>query len=156
MMKLSAELLEKFAKVLEKYDLAELRYEEEECELHIVRKIEPSIAYQAPITAGPMPQVISQAQQPSTPQKEKESVDANVEEIKAPIVGTAYLAPEPGATPFIKVGDQVKKDQIIMIIEAMKVMNQMKSPVSGTIKKILVSNGKPVEFGEVLVLIQKD
>jgi acetyl-CoA carboxylase biotin carboxyl carrier protein len=160
-MKLTADLLEQFAKVLEKYDLAEMRYEEEECELHIVRKIESSVSFQAPIAQAPMamPQVVSSPAS-VTPQVTDASgaqvVDASLEQVKAPIVGTAYLSPEPGAPAFIKVGDRVKKDQPIMIIEAMKVMNQLKSPLSGTIKNILVTNAKPVEFGDVLIIIQKD
>lgn len=159
-MKLTAELLEQFAKVLEKYDLAEMRYEEEDCELHVVRKIESSVSFQAPMMQA-MSQTLSQT--PAVPQVTEalttppaKAVDTSLEEVKAPIVGTAYLSPEPGAPAFIKVGDHIEKDQPIMIIEAMKVMNQLKSPVSGTIKNIFVTNAKPVEFGDVLIIIQKD
>lgn len=153
-MKLTADLLEQFAKVLEKYDLAEIRYEEEECELHIVRKIESSVPFQAPVAGA----TIAMPQVAAVPPVSVAAplVDTNLEEIKAPIVGTAYLSPEPGAPAFVKVGDRIEKDQPIVIIEAMKVMNQLKSPVSGTIKNILVSNAKPVEFGDVLLIIQKD
>lgn len=153
-MKLTADLLEQFAKVLEKYDLAEIRYEEEECELHIVRKIESSVPFQAPVAGA----TIAMPQVAAVPQVSVAAplVDTNLEEIKAPIVGTAYLSPEPGAPAFVKVGDRIEKDQPIVIIEAMKVMNQLKSPVSGTIKNILVSNAKPVEFGDVLIIVQKD
>ncbi len=156
-MKLTADLLEQFAKVLEKYDLAEMRYEEEDCELHLVRKIESSVSFQAPMVAS-APQVVTSV--PAAPQvtqgQVEPAVDANLEHVKSPIVGTAYLSPEPGAPAFIKVGDRIAKDQPIMIIEAMKVMNQLKSPVSGTIKQIFVTNAKPVEFGDVLIIIQKD
>lgn len=160
-MKLTAELLEQFAKVLEKYDLAEMRYEEEDCELHVIRKVESSVSFQAPMMQA-VPQAINQT--PAVPQVTEalttppaKTVDTtNLEEVKAPIVGTAYLSPEPGAPAFIKVGDHIEKDQPIMIIEAMKVMNQLKSPVSGTIKNIFVTNAKPVEFGDVLIIIQKD
>ena len=156
-MKLNADLLEQFAKVLEKYDLAEMRYEEEECELHIVRKIESSVSFQAPITTS-MPSVVSNTVSvaPQVTEAPVAAIDKTLEEIKAPIVGTAYLSPEPGAPAFMKVGDRIEKDQPIMIIEAMKVMNQLKSPVSGVIKNILVTNAKPVEFGDILVIIQKD
>lgn len=159
LMKLTAELLEQFAKVLEKYDLAEMRYEEEDCELHVIRKIESSVSFQAPMMQT-APQVINQTsvapQVTEMPDPVASAVDTSLEEVKAPIVGTAYLSPEPGAPAFIKVGDHIKKDQPIMIIEAMKVMNQLKSPVSGTIKSIFVTNAKPVEFGDVLIIIQKD
>lgn len=156
-MKLTADLLEQFAKVLEKYDLAEIRYEEEECELHIVRKLESPLPLQAPMTTS-MPSLVSNTVSvaPQVVEAPLAAIDTNLEEIKAPIVGTAYLSPEPGAPAFIKVGDHIEKDQPIVIIEAMKVMNQLKSPVSGTIKNILVTNAKPVEFGDVLIIIQKD
>ena len=73
--------------------------------------------------------------------------------IKSPLVGTAYLCPEPGAKPFISVGKKIKKGDTVMIIEAMKTMNHVPSPVDGTIKKICIEDGQPVEFGQVLVLL---
>ena len=74
--------------------------------------------------------------------------------VKSPIIGTAYLAPEPGAKPFIKVGDKVKKGQTIMIVEAMKTMNHVPSTNDGEVKKILVEDGQPVEFGQTLVILK--
>lgn len=73
--------------------------------------------------------------------------------ITAPMVGTVYLAPEPGAAPFVKVGDRVKEGDTLLVIEAMKVMNPIKASKSGEIKEILVSDAKPVEFGETLITI---
>ena len=73
--------------------------------------------------------------------------------IKSPIVGTVYLSHEPGAKPFTSVGKQIKKGDTVMIIEAMKTMNHVPSPINGTIKKICVEDGQPVEFGQVLVLL---
>ena len=74
--------------------------------------------------------------------------------IKSPIIGTAYLAPEPGAKQFIKVGDKIKKGQTIMIVEAMKTMNHIPSTGDGEVKEILVKDGQPVEFGQTLVLLK--
>ena len=74
--------------------------------------------------------------------------------IKSPIIGTAYLAPEPGAKQFIKVGDKIKKGQTIMIVEAMKTMNHIPSADDGEVKEILVKDGQPVEFGQTLVLLK--
>ena len=74
--------------------------------------------------------------------------------LTSPMVGTAYLSPEPGAAPFVKAGDRVNKGQTVLIIEAMKVMNPIQAPVSGTVKDILISDGQPVEFGEALLIIQ--
>ncbi len=75
-------------------------------------------------------------------------------EVKAPIVGTFYRAPSPEAEPFVKEGDTVKKGQVLCIIEAMKLMNEIESEVSGVVRKIMVSNGEPIEYGQVLFLIE--
>ena len=74
--------------------------------------------------------------------------------VKSPIIGTAYLAPEPGAKQFIKIGDKVKKGQTIMIVEAMKTMNHVPSTNDGTVKEILVNDGQPVEFGQGLIVLK--
>ncbi len=77
-------------------------------------------------------------------------------EIKSPMVGTFYRAPSPEAAPFVEVGQSIRKGQVLCIIEAMKLMNQIESEVNGTIEKILVENGKPVEFGQPLFLVKVD
>ena len=82
------------------------------------------------------------------------SAENNGLRVKSPIIGTAYLAPEPGAKTFIKVGDKVKKGQTIMIVEAMKTMNHIPSSADGTVKKIMVNDGQPVEFGQTLIIIE--
>jgi acetyl-CoA carboxylase biotin carboxyl carrier protein len=74
--------------------------------------------------------------------------------LTSPMVGTAYLAPEPGAAQFVKPGDRVNKGQTVLIIEAMKVMNPIQAPVAGVVKDILITDGQPVEFGEALMIIQ--
>jgi acetyl-CoA carboxylase biotin carboxyl carrier protein len=74
--------------------------------------------------------------------------------IKSPIIGTAYLAAEPGAKQFIKVGDKIKKGQTVMIVEAMKTMNHIPSTSDGEVKNILIKDGQPVEFGQTLVLLK--
>jgi acetyl-CoA carboxylase biotin carboxyl carrier protein len=74
--------------------------------------------------------------------------------IKSPIIGTAYLRPEPSAKKFIEVGDKIKKGQTIMIVEAMKTMNHVPSTNDGVIKKILVNDGQPVEFGQTLIILK--
>ena len=83
---------------------------------------------------------------------EKKIVDSKAV-IKSPIVGTAYLSPEPKAKPFVSVGKEIKKGDTVMIIEAMKTMNHVPSPMNGTIKKICIEDGQPVEFGQALVLL---
>ena len=74
--------------------------------------------------------------------------------VTSPMVGTAYLLPEPGAAPFVKVGDQVKEGQTLLIIEAMKVMNSIRAPKAGRITQIFASNAAPVEYGEPLLVIE--
>ena len=73
--------------------------------------------------------------------------------IKSPIIGTAYLSPEPGAKQFIKVGDKIKKGQTIMIVEAMKTMNHVPSTADGVVKEICVEDGQPVEFGQTIIIL---
>ena len=73
--------------------------------------------------------------------------------IKSPIVGTVYLSPEPGAKPFVSVGKKIKKGDTVMIVEAMKTMNHVPSPKDGTVKKICIEDSQPVEYGQVLVML---
>ena len=83
----------------------------------------------------------------------EEEIQTAKEVVKSPIVGTAYLAPEPGSKPFVSVGKKIKKGDTVMIVEAMKTMNHVPSPINGTIKKICIEDGQPIEFGQVLVLL---
>tara|TARA_Y100000590_G_scaffold411374_1_gene505351 strand:+ start:56 stop:415 length:360 start_codon:yes stop_codon:yes gene_type:complete len=83
----------------------------------------------------------------------KEEIVDDTKTIKSPIIGTAYLAPEPGAKNFVDVGKKIKKGDTIMIVEAMKTMNHVPSTMNGTVKKISVSDGQPVEYGQVLVIL---
>ncbi len=84
------------------------------------------------------------------------NADANLKKIESPIVGTFYAAPSPNAEPFAKVGDHVDDNKVVCIVEAMKVMNEVKSEIRGTIKKVLVENGQAVEFGQPLFLVEPD
>ena len=84
----------------------------------------------------------------------KSSDDSDGIRIKSPIIGTAYLAAEPGAKKFVEVGDKVKKGQTILIVEAMKTMNHIPSTEDGEVKRILVEDGQPVEFGQTLILLK--
>ena len=80
--------------------------------------------------------------------------DKNYNSVKSPIIGTAYLAPEPGAKPFVEVGKKIKKGDTVMIVEAMKTMNHVPSTHSGIVKKVTVEDGQPVEYDQILILVE--
>ena len=80
--------------------------------------------------------------------------DINYRSVKSPIIGTAYLAPEPGAKPFVEVGKKIKKGDTVMIVEAMKTMNHVPSTSDGIVKKISVEDGQPVEYDQILILVE--
>ncbi len=115
-----------------------------------------------PTVAAPPPP--PPAERPVEPEKAEKTepaaaeppVDETLHEIKSPIVGTFYRAPAPGEAPFVEVGDHVNPGDVLCIVEAMKVMNQIKSDISGTIVEILPKNGEPVEYGQVLFRIKPD
>ena len=84
----------------------------------------------------------------------EEEVDVSGEAIKSPIVGTAYLSPEPGAKTFVSVGKKIKKGETLLIVEAMKTMNHVPSTKDGVVKKICVTDGQPVEFGQTIIVLE--
>ncbi|MCM8786969.1 MAG: acetyl-CoA carboxylase biotin carboxyl carrier protein [Candidatus Omnitrophica bacterium] len=99
------------------------------------------------------PPIISQLKPTTVPEKPQETT-TNLIEIKSPMVGTFYRAPSPGAKPYKEIGDIVKSGDVVCIIEAMKLMNEIKSEVNGKVVQILVENGQPVEFGQTLFLVE--
>lgn len=117
----------------------------------------PAIPAPAPVPVPPPAPEPAPAANPTpapAPEPKPEEPPVKGVEVKAPIVGTFYRAPSPDAEPFVKEGDMVKKGQVLCIIEAMKLMNEIESDVSGIVRKILVSNGEPVEYGQVLFIIE--
>ncbi|SFK86610.1 acetyl-CoA carboxylase biotin carboxyl carrier protein [Celeribacter marinus] len=107
-------------------------------------------AYAAPVAAAPVAAPAQAAPADAAPADPRQ--DPNC--VPSPMVGTAYLSAEPGAAAFVKIGDSVEEGQTVLIIEAMKTMNHIPSPKSGTIKRILVDDGTPVEFGAPLMIIE--
>lgn len=128
------------AELLKDTGLTEIEYETDNQRLRLAR----AVVAPAVVAAPPVP-----TESPATP---PQPASAPEDALTSPMVGTAYLAPEPGAANFIKVGDRVSEGQTLMILEAMKVMNPLPSPKSGVIKKILVQDNQPVEFGEPLIV----
>ena len=144
----SADLLEKLAETMGNAGLSEIEYVDGDRSLRLSRAVQ---AVAAPIAAAPvMAAAAAPAAAPAAPAPAPEPV-SDVKTIDSPMVGTVYLAPEPGAGDFVNVGDEIKEGDTLMIIEAMKVMNHLPSPSSGIVRRVLVSDGQPVEFGQPLI-----
>ncbi|WP_271896423.1 acetyl-CoA carboxylase biotin carboxyl carrier protein [Candidatus Phyllobacterium onerii] len=144
-------MIRDLAEILNETDLTDIEIEQGDLRIRVSRQITVQAAApvyaQAPAGAAPAPAatVIPVASAVADPSKNA---------IPSPMVGTVYLSPAPGARAFIEVGTQVKEGQTLLIIEAMKTMNQIPSPRSGTVTAILVTDSQPVEYGEFLVVIE--
>ena len=135
-MKIDKKLIKELKDYLDEFNLSEIEYQDGTKKVKVAKNIS-GIANISPIK----PNV--------TPTKDETGT-----KITSPIIGTAYLAPEPGAKKFVEVGDKIKKGQTVMIVEAMKTMNHVPSTFDGIVKKILVQDGEAVEFGQTLVLLK--
>ncbi len=140
------ELVRALASLLQETGLTEIEYAVGERRIRVVRGAPPA----AVTVAMPASAPTAVAAAPAAPTAAADLPGA----IKAPMVGTAYLAPQPEAPPFIKVGDTVREGQPLLIIEAMKVMNQIPAPRAGRVTQILVADGTPVEFGQALLVLE--
>ncbi|MEM5500742.1 MULTISPECIES: acetyl-CoA carboxylase biotin carboxyl carrier protein [Ahrensia] len=146
------ELVSDLANILNDTDLTEIEFEHGEMRIRVSREpAQQMVSYaNAPVAqAAPAP-VAAPAAADSAPA----SKAASGSEVPSPMVGTAYMAPSPDADNFIAVGTKVKEGDTLLIIEAMKVMNQIPSPRSGTVTAILVTDSEPVEYGQALVVIE--
>jgi len=147
------ELIHELTKLLDETGLTEIEIEQNGQRVRVARG---AVA----MPAAPMPRSSAVAHPSAPPQPVGESVAAPLDPSKhpgvvtSPMVGTAYMSPEPGAKPFIEVGSKVRVGETLLIIEAMKTMNQIPSPRAGTVIQILIEDGQPVEFGEPLVIIE--
>jgi acetyl-CoA carboxylase biotin carboxyl carrier protein len=146
-MTIDADLIRELAKLLEETGLTEIEVEREGRRIRVARGGGSASAHAAPALSVPhaAPAVLVVA--PADPAKHPGVVTS-------PMVGTAYMGPEPGAMPFVDVGSKVVAGDTLLIVEAMKTMNQIPAPRSGTVTKVLVEDGKPVEFGEPLMIIE--
>ncbi len=150
------ELIREIAELLDKSTLSEIEVEEEDFRIRVAREVPANVNYTAPAASHAAP--ASAAPSAATAAPAAAPVAANPADhpgaVPAPMVGTAYTAPTPGADAFVKVGDKVKEGDTLLIIEAMKVMNQISSPKAGTVKEIFFADAQPVEFGETLCIIE--
>ena len=134
--------------------ISELEVTEENDKVRIVNKVQTVAVAPAPVVAAPVaaPAVAAAPTAPAEPAvADKPVVEGTT--VTSPMVGTFYRSPNPGAAPFVKVGDKVEAGQTLCIIEAMKLLNEIEAETSGTIKEILVDNAQPVEFGQPLFII---
>ena len=137
-MKINKKIIEELVGYLKEFNLSEIEYAEGTTKVKVSRSIKNSSIISADV-------------------KKKSNFEENNDsslKVTSPIVGTAYLAPEPGAKKFIEEGQKIKKGQTIMIIEAMKTMNHVPSTLDGVVSKILVKDGEPVEFGQPLISVK--
>ena len=138
-MKINKKLIKELVDNLEEFKLTELEYSEKDIKIKVSRQTKVSQNISPGITI----------------EKNNKKIETIIgTEIKSPIIGTAYLAPEPGAKKFVETGKKIKKGDTVMIVEAMKTMNHVPSTADGVVKKILVEDGQPVEFGQTLVLLR--
>ena len=152
-MHVDIELVRQLAAVLDETNLTEIEVEDGDRKVRVARKVSAApVAYAAPapVAAAPVAAPVP-ASMPSDPAS---ITPAHDNAVKSPMVGTAYLSAEPGAKPFISVGDRVKAGDTLVIVEAMKVMNPIAAPHGGTVKAILIENGQPVEFDQPLVVVE--
>jgi len=139
-MKIDKKLIKELVDHLEEFKLTELEYQDGDKKVKVSKATKEILKDAKTSTVSPTKSVLT---------SDEEGV-----RVKSPIIGTAYLSPEPGSKKFIEVGDKIKKGQTIMIVEAMKTMNHVPSTSDGIVKTILVNDGQPVEFGQSLILLK--
>jgi acetyl-CoA carboxylase biotin carboxyl carrier protein len=147
--KVDTALIETLAELLQRTGLTEIELAEGDSRIRVARQPQPVLA--SVPTLAPAPAVGPAAREEGAGHAATEDHPGAV---RAPMVGTVYLTPEPGAPPFITVGAEVREGQTLLIIEAMKVMNPIRAARSGRIVNLLVANGDPVEYGELLLIIE--
>jgi len=140
------DLVRHLARLLEETGLTELEYDTGKVRVRVSRGGGAQMVVSAPLVAA--------AATPSITAPTAEASATHPGAVTAPMVGTIYIAPEPGAAAFVKVGDRVNEGQILFIIEAMKTMNPIRAPRAGTVTQIFAANAQPVEYGEVLLILE--
>ena len=149
-MKVDTKLVRELAEMLADTGLTEIEVEDGDRKIRLARKNEVAAA---PVETAPVTYAAAPAAPAAAPAAEAAPAD-NANAIKSPMVGTAYLADEPGAPAFVKVGDKVSAGDTLLIVEAMKVMNPIKAPAGGTVKAILIDNAQPVEYDQPLIVVE--
>ena len=140
-MKINRNLIKELTEYLEEFELAEIEYSEKDIKVKVSKFSGTNVSTSKEIRSDLKSNVVKSEKISGT-------------EIPSPIIGTAYLAPEPGGKKFVEVGKKVNKGDTIMIVEAMKTMNHVPSPIAGTVKQICVEDGQPVEYGHTIAIIE--
>ena len=144
-MKIDKKIIKELSDYLDEFGLTELEYTEKDTKIKVSKN-----------------KVLLNDQSLNTNKnlethKDKQKINSNINkgiEVTSPIIGTAYHAPEPGAKKFVEIGKKIKKGDTVMIVEAMKTMNHVPSPIAGTVKKVCVEDGQPVEYGHTIAIIE--
>ena len=140
-MKINKNIIKELTEYLNEFNLTEIEYTEKDIKVKVSKSSGTNIATVKEIKS-----------EIKTENIEQDNISGT--EVPSPIIGTAYLAPEPGGKKFVEVGKKINKGDTIMIVEAMKTMNHVPSPIAGTIKKICVEDGQPVEYGHTIAIIE--
>lgn len=153
--KIDTEAVRALAELLRETDLTEIEYQENSTRIKVLRTVQQAVVPVAPVQASAVNQNVSAAVSDSsnTAEEKKDEWAGHPGTVSAQMVGTVYLAPGPGSDPFVTVGNKVEEGQTLFIIEAMKVMNMIKAPKSGTVKHVFVKDAQPVEYGDPIVVI---
>jgi acetyl-CoA carboxylase biotin carboxyl carrier protein len=149
---INADAVRQLAALLKETGLTEIEYATGAFRIRVARQETVAVAAPTAAEAAPGVPVSTPVAAPALTEKADDAQHPGA--VKSPMVGTAYLAPEPGAPSFVSVGDRVKDGQTLMLIEAMKTFNEIKSPRAGVVRKIMIENQQPVEYGEVLMIIE--
>jgi acetyl-CoA carboxylase biotin carboxyl carrier protein len=147
-------LVRQLADILNDTSLTEIEVERGELRIRVAREAAPVMQYAAAPAAAAAPVAAPASAPTAMPSDPATIVAKSGEEVKSPMVGTAYLQASPEAPPFVQPGDKVKKGQTLLIVEAMKTMNPIQAPRDGVVKEVFVGDAQPVEFGEPLVLLE--
>ena len=147
---MSLEKVKALMELMNEHEFASLELEEGDFSIKLEKYPAGGACAPVMMPAAPLP-----AAAPATAAKGDDIDMAGLVPVKSPIVGTFYASPSPDSAPFVSAGDKVSPDTIVCIIEAMKIMNEIKAEVAGTVEKVLIENGEPVEYGQPLFLVRK-
>lgn len=153
-------LIKNILELISESDVNEVSLEEGDFKIKVKKQGEvQQVSYSQPAPQAPVQPAAPQAQQAVPAAEASDAQKADQPEgdtVKSPIVGTFYTSPSPDSDPFVKVGDHISKGETLCIVEAMKIMNEIEAEFSGTVQKVLVDDGQPVEFDQPLFIIKKD